>query len=268
MKTYIFSALLFLCFGNSVQSQVLLASKTSTVTSPDPSAVLQVADDKRGVLFPQVPLLSYTDNVTVHTPVQGLVVYNTSASKLNFWDVNKWNRLFGIDDGLAIIKTTANFSGASGSSTTNAVFPATMPLFNVDDPTTGWINTGTSTTITITKATNTNYIVTEGMAQINNDVNSNQEFQFAIGVFVDGKLKIARKYTAVGKNYVCNWRKFNLSGVFNDLPVGTHTVTIYGRNLPQITTGYNSITYGGNTSNCSNINGDMARIFVTAQVTQ
>ena len=106
------------------------------------------------------------------------------------------------------------------------------------------------------------------MVQINNDEDNNKQFQFAIGVFVNGQLKLARKYTEVGKDFTCNWKKFNLSGVFNDLPIGTHTVSIYGRNLPRATTGYNSMTYGGNTSNCININNDMARIFVTAQVTQ
>ncbi len=268
MKTQIYSVLLLLCFGILPKSQVLISTNTTVASVPDPSAVLQVADDKRGMLFPKVPLLNNTDNVTVPTPVQGLIVYNTTSSKLNFWDVNKWNRLFSIDDALPLIKTTSNFSGNSTTSITNNVFPATMPLFNLNDSTTGWTNLGTSATITITKLTNTNYIITEGMAQINNDAVASQEFQFAIGVFVDGQLKIARKYTATGENFVCNWSKFSLAGVFENLSLGTHTVSIYGRNLPKITSDYTAITYGGNTSNCSNINNDMARIFVTAQLTQ
>ncbi|MBU4537610.1 MAG: hypothetical protein L6264_06305 [Weeksellaceae bacterium] len=268
MKTK-FTLLIFtLIFSGLSKSQVLIATNTAVATVPDQSAVLQVADDKRGLLLPQVALLGATDIVTVPTPVQGLLVNNTSSQKTNFWAAGQWNRNFQIADGAAIIKQTENFSGSSSGSTSVNTFPATMPLFNLNDPTTGWTNLNASSTITITKTSNTNYIVTEGMVQINNDTATNQEFQFAIGVFVNGQLKLASKYTAIGKNFVCNWRKFNLSGVFNDLPIGTHTVSIYGRNLPQVTAGYNSITYGGNTTNCTNINNDMARIFVTAQVTQ
>ena len=251
-----------------INAQVLIATNPSLATTPDPSAILHIVDDKRGVLFPAVALTSNTDAVTVPTPVQGLLVQNTTTNKLNFWDQGKWNKAFEIVDGLAIIKQTENTSGNSTGSTTISTFPTTMPLFALNSSTAGWTNLNAGATITITKSSNTNYIVTEGMVQINNATTTNQEFQFAIGVFVNGQLKLASKYTTVGKNYICNWRKFNLAGVFNDLPIGTHTVSIYGRNLPRITTGYNSITYGGNTSNCSNINNDMARIFVTAQVTQ
>lgn len=251
-----------------INAQVLIATNASVASTPDPSAVLHIADDKRGVLFPAVALTNSMDIVTVPTPVQGLLVQNTTTNKLNFWDQGQWNRAFEIADGLGIIKQTENTSGNSMTSTTINNFPASVPLFALNSNTTGWTNLNAGATITITKASNTNLIITEGMVQINNDVNTNQEFQFAIGVFVNGQLKLASKYTAIGKNYICNWRKFNLAGVFNDLPVGTHTVTIYGRNLPQLTSGYSSITYGGNASSCSNINNDMARIFVTAQVTQ
>ncbi|MBV2165146.1 MAG: hypothetical protein KUL76_01265 [Kaistella sp.] len=251
-----------------INAQVLIATNTSIVNAPDPSAVLHIADDKRGVLFPAVALSSSSDIVTVPTPVQGLIVQNTTTNKLNFWDQGKWNKAFEIADGLAIIKQTENTSGNSTASTTISNFPSTMPLFSLNSNTTGWTNLNATTTITITKTTNTNLIIAEGMAQINNASDTNQKFQFAVGVFVNGQLKLANKYTSSGRDFVCDWKKFNLAGVFNDLPIGTHTVSIYGRNLPAITSGYNSITYGGNTSNCSNINNDMARIFVTAQVTQ
>lgn len=267
MKTKIILSIFFLIFYFTVKSQVLI-SLNQAVTTPHSSAVLHIADDKRGVLYPQVPLISNTDAITVSTPVEGLTVFNTTTKKFNFWESGQWNRLFAIEDGLAIIKQTTNFSGNSTNSTSISTFPSTVPLFNLNDSTTGWTNLNTSTTITITKASNTNYIITEGMVQINNDSDTYQEFQFAIGVFVNGQLKIANKYTSSWKDYVCDWKKFNLSGVFNDLPIGTHTVSIYGRNLPKVTSSYSQIVYGGNSSNCFNINNDMARIFVTAQVTQ
>ena len=269
MKTKIFSLTLILLLLGMFKSQVLISKKSTVNPIPDQSAILEIRDDSRGVLFPRVPLLTETDNVTVPNPVQGLLVYNSNTNKLNFWEAGKWNKNFGIEEGLAIIKVTENSSGSSSTSITNSTFPTPMPLFNLNDPVSSeWKSLGASTNITITKTRNSNYIITEGMVQINNNNNTNQEFQFAIGVFVNGQLKLASKYNAVGKNYTCNWRKFNLSGVFNDLPIGTYSVSIYGRNLPKITSGYTSVTYGGNPSNCTNINNDMAKIFVTAQVTQ
>ena len=252
------------------KSQVLISMNPTTNNTPHPSSVLQIYSDNKGLLLPHVNLLNSTDNVTVPTPVSGLMVYNTSASskKINFWESGKWNRIFNIDDGLAIIKQTDNFSGNSTTGVNVTTFPTTMPLFNLNDTTTGWTDLNTSRTITITKASNSNYIIAEGMAQINNDVDTNQSFQFAIGVFVDGQLKLARKFNTVGAGFTCDWKKFNLAGVFENLSVGTHTVAVYGRNLPKITSGYTQISYGKNAGTCSNINTDMARIFVTAQITQ
>lgn len=266
MKTKIIFSILFLMFNSFVKSQVIIATNTAPIELDD-SAVLKIVDSKRGVLFPQVSLLNVTDQITVPTPVVGLTLYNTATNKYNFWEQGQWNRTFTIEDGLAIIKQTENFSGKSNNSTTIIGFPTAFPLFNLDDTTANWTNLQASTTIIVTKSSNTNYVITEGMVQINNTTAS-QVFEFAIGVFVDGQLKLASKYSATGQGFNCCWKKFNLSGVFDDLSIGTHTVEIYGRNLPKITSGYSQITYGGNTSNCSNINNDMARIFVTAQVTQ
>lgn len=267
MRTiYTFILSLILC--TLPNAQVLIVTNSALASVPDPSAMLEIADDKRGLLLSQVPLTNSTDDVTVPTPVTGLLLNNTITQKPNFWAAGQWNRIFQVPDGLAIIKQTENFSGNSAGSISVSSFPVNMPLFNANDSPAGWTNLNATASVIITKTSNTNYIVTEGMVQINNDTDTNQEFQFAIGVFVNNQLKLASKYTNAGKNFTCNWRKFNLAGIISDLPIGTHTVSVYGRNLPKITTGYSSVTYGGNTSNCTNINNDMARIFVTAQVTQ
>lgn len=266
MKKIICAAVILCAF--TVKGQILITSKNSTVTKPDPSSVLHISDDKRGLLLPQVGLLNNTDQVTVPTPVNGVLVFNTNTNKTNFWANGKWNRNFDVNDGLAIIKRTENFTGSCTKSTIINSFPTSVPLFNLDDNINGWTDLNTTTTIKITKTSNSNYIMAEGMVQINNLNNTYQKFQFAIGIFVNGKLKLASKYTTSSSDFVCNWRKFNLSGVFNDLPIGTHTLAVYGKNLPTITNGYDQIVYGGNAKGCNNINDDMARIHVTAQTTQ
>ena len=64
-------------------------------------------------------------------------------------------------------------------------------------------------------------------------------------------------------------QKFNVSGVFENLSVGNHSVKVYAYNLPKMSNNYSNITYGGAASNsCDNLNEDMARIFITAQVAE
>lgn len=249
-------------------AQVLITTNPALGTTPHSSAVLDIKDDRHGILLPQVALTGSTDNSTIPSPVRGLLVQNTNTGQSNFWAAGKWNRNFAVSDGLAIIKQTENFNGNSTASTAVSIFPTTVPLFNLNDSTTGWTKLNAGTTVTITKATNTNYVITEGMVQVNNSLTTDQKFQFAIGIFVNGQLKLASKYYTTSTTYVCSWRKFNLAGIFNDLPVGTHNVEVYGRNLPIVTSGYTQIVYGGNSSNCDNINNDMARIYVTAQTSQ
>lgn len=267
MKTTI-TTLCIAAMLTGFKAQVLITTNPALGNTPHSSAVLDVTDDKHGILLPQVALISATDITTIPNPVRGLLVQNTNSGLSNFYAAGKWNRNFAVNDGVAIIQQTENFTGNSTASTAISTFPTTVPIFNLNDPTTGWTKLNASTSITVTKAVNTNYVVTEGMVQINNDVSTDQKFQFAIGIFVNGQLKLASKYYTTSTAYICNWRKFNLSGVFSNLPVGTHNLEVYGRNLPAVTSGYTQIVYGGNTSNCDNINNDMARIYVTAQTTQ
>ena len=55
----------------------------ATGAAPNGSAMLDVAANNKGVLIPQVILVSSTDNVTIATPANSLLVYNTSTSILN-----------------------------------------------------------------------------------------------------------------------------------------------------------------------------------------
>lgn len=272
MKTkLIISTLGFCLLTNNIFAQVLIAANGSSTQIPDKSAVLHIENSSRGLLLPNVSLLNNTDQTTVPSPVNGVLVFNTKIQKLNFWSQGKWNRNFEISDTTNIIKSTNNETGASSAGVVSNTFPTQMPLFNIDDPATDWTDLGTSTTVTITKPQNTAYIIAEGMTQANNSQTTNQQYQYAIAVFVDNKLKIVRKYQVMAADGVCVWNKFNLSGVFYDLSVGTHTVKIYGRNLPKPasgSSGYTTITYGAGASGCSNLNSDMAKIFVTAQTTQ
>ena len=168
----------------------------------------------------------------------------------------------------SVIDVTRNFVGKSNSKTTITSFPNTMPSFTLGSGTTGWTDLNVSTTITVNKTSNTNLVTVEGMSQINNTEKASS-FQFAIGIFVDNELKVVRKFNSFSSNSTCVWKKFNVSGVFENLSVGNHSVKVYAYNLPKMSNNYSNITYGGAASNsCDNLNEDMARIFITAQVAE
>ncbi len=63
---------------------------------PDPTAILNVVANNKGVLLPKVTLVSPTDIVTIPNPTTGLLVYNTGADQTfpmegyMFWDGMEW----------------------------------------------------------------------------------------------------------------------------------------------------------------------------------
>lgn len=64
----------FLLFCKTLTAQIGIGT-----SNPDPSAILQVESNNKGVLFPRVSLQSFTDNITISNPANGLTVFNTST---------------------------------------------------------------------------------------------------------------------------------------------------------------------------------------------
>lgn len=253
-----------------VKTQVKISSNFTQVSQPEPSAILEISDMKRGVLIPRVALLNNKDQITVPTPKNGVTVYNTSTSKFNFWEAAQWNRNFEINDALPYISSTTNFSANSVTPVDIIGFPTSMKLFNLNNNTNGWTNLNVTVPIKPKKASNTVVIQGEGMVQLDNPNYANS-FQFAIAIFVDNQLKIVRKYKFEDIT-ACPWKKFEISGQFLDLtPNVVHDIKIYGINLPLTYTDYGygtRLTYGGKASGCSNLNQDVAKIYLTAQLTE
>ncbi len=71
----------------------------STGNSPDPSAGLDIDFNNKGVLLPRIALSSETDNSTISSPTEGLIIYNTTNTGsltpgFYYWNGSKWSRLF------------------------------------------------------------------------------------------------------------------------------------------------------------------------------
>lgn len=259
-------------FG-AVNAQVLI-TKDKTVDTPDPSAILEIRDTEAGFLFPKTDFNgTFDDNQNpVQNPVHGLTLLDTGTDRLYFWDTNitpnRWIKNFRVNDAEAILQKTINYSANSTSGVSINSWPTNPPTFNENSNTNGWTDLGVSVTISPTNATNDVFISAEGMAQLNNS--SADFYSFAIGLFVDGQLKVVRKFYA-GENSACTWKKFELNGLFEDMAPGNHTVRLYARNVRKDSgTGNLGLYYGTRAPNatCSNMNENMARIFLTAQVTE
>lgn len=266
MKKFLYMLSLVAFFNYSL-AQVLITTNAALYNKPDDSAILQIADNNKGFLMPRM-----SSGSNIASPIESIIFYNLTSGKFNFWSQNSWSKMFEAEDAEAIIDVTKNFVGSSNSKTTITTFPNSMPTFTLNTGTTGWTDLNVSTVINVTKTTNTNLVTVEGMSQINNTDNASS-YQFAIGVFVNeggvDKLKIVRKFNAYSTNATCLWKKFNLSGVFENLSIGNHTVKVYAYNLPKMSNNYSNITYGGSaSSNCNNLNTEMAKIYITAQLAQ
>ncbi|ROI05179.1 hypothetical protein EGI16_07645 [Chryseobacterium sp. G0240] len=86
-------SLLFFVFNILTFGQVGIG-----IPDPDPSAMLQVSSKNKGMLLPSVALNSTTDQITIPSPAEGLIIWNNGKGGLSetgfyYWDTSKWSRL-------------------------------------------------------------------------------------------------------------------------------------------------------------------------------
>ncbi|KAA5828108.1 hypothetical protein FPF71_04545 [Algibacter amylolyticus] len=105
---------------------------TATV---DASAMLEVHADDKGVLFPNVALVSNTDQTTVANPADGLLIYNTGLAALNyvgylFWNGSEWRTLADQSIGSGTIDNLncSNASLAPSRYTSGVSYNGTMTI--------------------------------------------------------------------------------------------------------------------------------------------
>ncbi len=75
MKTIHYNLIAFLLMAFNLQAQVGIGTE-----NPDPSSILDIYADNKGVLIPKVALQSKDDGATVLSPAKGLIVYNTNTT--------------------------------------------------------------------------------------------------------------------------------------------------------------------------------------------
>lgn len=67
-------------------------------TTPDPSSVLDIKSFNKGVLLPGIAITSLTDNISVSSPSNGLLIWNNGLGGLAdtgfyYWNNQRWNKI-------------------------------------------------------------------------------------------------------------------------------------------------------------------------------
>ena len=111
------TALASLCLGIALlpAAPAALAQTGSTgigTTAPHASAALDVSATNRGLL---VPRLTQAQRDAIAAPATGLQIFNTTTTRLNFWDGERWQELLGTGPGGTATtlwpSTTFSFTG-------------------------------------------------------------------------------------------------------------------------------------------------------------
>jgi len=272
-KKYTLLALAFV--PSFVFSQVVITDKATL--SLDNTAILKLDSDTKGILLPRISLGSNVDITTIPSPQEGNIVFNTNSTaslpqSVAYFDTGSWNALFTkeqVQSKLDLINTSS-FSSAGGIVVTGF----TPGAISLGSDTANWVSLGITDSKTFTRANNSFAFTLEGMAQL--DKSLNEYFQFAIGIFVDDKLVVVRKYHKQNEAFTCSWHKFVLNGVVNNLSIGNHVIKVMARNISSTSNSPSqSIVYGGvaqssNTGNpsCDNISSFLSKISLNTTIVE
>lgn len=142
------------------------------ISNPAASAMLHVNADNKGVLLPSVALTSTTDNITVPSPADGLIVWNNGNATLKdigfyYWFESKWNKILAnggnttkTEDGTTWNLSGTNVGNYGGAGTTLALGTKTYDdlIFKVNAQTAGRLGVDNSVSLGIGSAAGQNGI--------------------------------------------------------------------------------------------------------------
>ncbi|KQT16816.1 hypothetical protein ASG31_10580 [Chryseobacterium sp. Leaf404] len=262
-------------FPGVMLSQVVMTDKPEPIL--DETAILKLDAEKKGVLLPRIGLSSNADVTTVALPQNGSILFNTNPTTtlpetVAYFDDGKWNALFTKDQILSKLDLVNTSSVSSPGNISVTGF--TAGAIALGSGTANWTSLGITDTKTFTRANNAFAFTLEGMAQLDRSVDS--FFQYAIGIFVDDKLVVVRKYHKQKEDFTCSWHKFVLNGVVNNLSTGSHTIKVMARNISSSSgSATQKIIYGGvaessNSGNpaCDNMSNFMSKISLNTTIVE
>jgi hypothetical protein len=274
-KMFLKSLLLFLGVNSFAQTE----SVGIGTSAPHASAILDLVTSNKGLMIPKVSL--NPSNISDYSfmaaqPTVSLLVYNINASfpggkGLYYWEGTKWVFYFNSANVNLLLGITKYYSKIynTGVSTNNYPSDATSVAYFVNNTTISspWVEIADPSpfTFTIERAENNAVITFTGMLQLNNASSSSASVTYGLGIFVDDKL-ISSKSASLNVDNTCAFHEFTITGLVDDLPIGTHNVKLAVMNRSSTTS--TTINYGQKGASCSNISNDEARISAIVLVNQ
>ena len=248
-------------------------------SNPDPSAILDLVSNSKGLMIPKVTLnhnnvSDYSFMATI--PTTSLLVYNTNASfsggkGLYYWDGTKWVFYFNTANINLLLGITKYYSKIynTGVSTNNYPADATSVGSFVNGTAIGspWVEIidPTPFNFTIDRVTNNAIVTFTGMLQLNNSSSSSASVTYGLGIFIDGKL-ISSKSASMNIDNTCAFQEFTITGIANNLTVGNHDIRLGVMNRSSTTN--TTMNYGQKAASCSNISNNEARINAIVLINQ
>jgi hypothetical protein len=96
---------------------------STTGAPPHDAALLDVSGDSGGVLLPR---LTESQRDAISSPAEGLLIYNTTTRRLNYYDGSGWKVLCGTPDPLSFIGSITASDGVCVSTSGNARTPVAI----------------------------------------------------------------------------------------------------------------------------------------------
>ena len=268
---------LFMILGINVFAQY--GSLGIGTSNPDSSAVLDLVSSKKGLMIPKVALNE--NNVSDYSfmtarPTESLLVYNTNSTfpggkGMYYWSGTQWEFYFNSANINLLLGITKYYSKIYATGVTTSNYPADAASVNsfVNGSTLSspWVEIAdpSAFNITIDRPKNNTIITFTGMLQLNNSASSSASVTYGLGIFIDNKL-ISSKSASMNVDSTCAFQEFTITGIIDDLSVGTHSIKVAVMNRSS-TTG-TAMYYGQKAVSCTNISNDEARISVIALVNQ
>jgi len=112
---------------------------SSGAITPDASSILEMRTTTRGLLIPRMTI---TERDAISSPATGLMVYNTTTSKFNFYNGSSWIAFFSGSSGVNSITGTTNRIAIGGTAADPTIDIAAGYLGQSSITTLGTIGTG------------------------------------------------------------------------------------------------------------------------------
>ncbi len=113
---------------------------SSSAITPDASSILEMRTSTKGLLIPR---LTTTERNAISSPATGLMIYNTTTSKFNYYDGGAWTVLFAGSSGVNSVTGTNNRISIGGTSSDPTVDISSSYVGQSSITTLGTIGSGT-----------------------------------------------------------------------------------------------------------------------------